>query len=415
MEIAQLIRPIDASGNCCGFEVGLHSGPLTPTQRFTADSEKRQAGNTEPLRMTDQVSKSGIDYSVVIAPNLLAELPSRISTRYPDSHAVLLTDNRVWDLYGADLAEGLTRHGIEVDDIVIPEGEASKSLDTYSGIIEELHHHRFDEDSLLINLGGGVITDIGGFVAASYRQGVRSILIPTTLFGQQEAAFGTRVGLNTDWSKNFIGSASKPDVMYSDPTLLSSLGRRDLASGLAATLKLGLTHDYELFAFLEKSVGDVLNEGDVDVLHQLVLRASSNQLSPSMPDKSRGLGVALAHALEATSRYGGGILHGEALAWGMAVATAISARRRLMKETTVERVFALMAACELPPELPGHVLRTAIDRMDLGRTGKMVLPVTIGTVTNAISPSVSDVHSALDVVRNHPAFGDIRPNYRNAA
>ena len=364
--------------------------------------------------MTDQVSKSGIDYSVVIAPNLLAELPSRISTRYPDSHAVLLTDNRVWDLYGAKLADGLTRHGIEVDDIVIPEGEASKSLDTYSGIIEELHHHRFDEESLLINLGGGVITDIGGFVAASYRKGVRSILIPTTLFGQQEAAFGTRVGLNTDWSKNFIGSPSKPDAMYSDPAVLASLGRRDLASGLAATLKLGLTHDYELFAFLEKSVGRVLDDVNVDVLHRLVLRASSNQLSPNVPDKSRGLGVALAHALEATSRYGG-ILHGEALAWGMAVATAISGRRRLMKEKTVERVFALMAACELPPELPIHALRTAIDRMDLGRTGKMVLPVTIGTVTNAISPSVSDVHSALDVVRNHPAFGDIRPSYRNAA
>lgn len=363
--------------------------------------------------MTEQISTSGIDYTVVIAPNLLAELPGRIATRYPDTHAVLLTDNRVWDLYGAALADGLVEQGIEVDDIVIPEGEASKSLDIFSGVIEELHHHRFDEDSVLVNVGGGVITDLGGFVAASYRQGVRSVLVPTTLFGQQEAAFGTRVGINTNWSKNFIGSPSQPDAVYSDPFVLTSLRRRDLSAGLAATLKLSLAHDYELFKLLEDSVREVLDETDVKALHRLVLRASATRLS-TVSARSRELGVAFAHALEATSTYGG-VLHGEAVAWGIAIATAISGRRRLMKESTVERVFKLLAACELPPELPAHVLRTAIDRLDLGRSGKMVLPVTIGTVTSAISPSVSDVHEALEVVRHHPAFNELPPDYRNAA
>jgi 3-dehydroquinate synthase len=363
--------------------------------------------------MTKQVSLSGIDYSVVISPNLLQELPARFAKRYPDTHAVLLTDNRVWDLYGARLAEGLSGCGIEIDDIIIPEGEASKSLDVYSGILEELHHHRFDEDSVLINLGGGVITDIGGFVAASYRDGVRSVLVPTTLLCQQEAVFGTRVGINTDWSKNFIGSPSRPDAVYLDPSLLASLKRRDLAAGLAATLKIAMVHDAELFDLLEFNVVEILEQQNGAALHELVLRASRTRLN-SEPYQGRDLGIAFAHALESTSRYTG-ILHGEAIGWGIAVATAVSGLRRLMKGDVVDRVFSLMAACELPPELPSHVLQGAVEAMDLGPSGRMMLPITVGNVTSAIRPSVNDVHAAIEMVRHHPAFSDIRPDYRSAA
>ncbi|MFK7819819.1 MAG: 3-dehydroquinate synthase [Planctomycetaceae bacterium] len=363
--------------------------------------------------MTKQVSQPGIDYSVVISPNLMQELPARFAKRYPDTHAVLLTDNRVWDLYGSKLAEGLIGCGVEVDDIIIPEGEASKSLDVYSGVIEELHHHRFDEDSVLINLGGGVVTDLGGFVAASYREGVRSVLVPTTLVGQQEAAFSTRVGINTDWSKNFIGSPRRPDVVYSDPTVLGSLRRRDLASGLAATLKIAMAHDFELFELLEFNVVDILDLHDANALHELVLRASAARLR-SEPYEGRGLGIAFAHALESTSRYSG-VLHGEAIAWGIAIATAVSGLRRLMKADAIDRVFSLMAACELPPELPSHVLQSAVDAMDLGPTGQLVLPVTIGKVTSAVTATAADVHAAVEIVRHHPAFSDIRPDYRSAA
>ncbi len=363
--------------------------------------------------MTEQVSIPGIDYTVVIAPNLVLELPERLAKRYPQTHMVLLTDNRVWDLYGLELAQRFADCNIDIDDIVIPEGEASKSLEVYSAVIEELHHYRFDEESLLINLGGGMITDLGGFVASSYRQGVRSVSVPPTLFGQQEAAFGTHVGINTNWPKNFIGGERRPDAVYSDTAVLASLPRRDLASGLAATLKIAISHDLELFEFLESSVGRVLDEQNVDVLHEIVLRASRTRLQSEQYQGGQ-LGVAFAHALEAGSRYSG-VLHGEALAWGMALAVAISGMRQLMTLDMMDRVLHLMAACELPPELPKHALQRAIAAMDLGSSGQMVVPISIGRVTTAIKPSVADVYAAMELVRHHPAFSDIRPDYRAAA
>ncbi len=210
-----------------------------------------------------------------------------------------------------------------------------------------------------------------------------------------------------------IGTPSNPDVVYSDPAVLTNLRRRDLAAGLAATLKIGLAHDSVLFERLEQCCGEVLDESKPDTLHHLVRHASTSRLA-NIQHKGRDLGVPFAHALEATCRYSG-VLHGEALAWGIALATGISANRRLMNEVMVERVLGLLVACEVIRELPAPLLRQAIDSMDLGQRGTMVLPVTIGTVTDAIKPSVADAYAALDMVRQHPAFCDLRPNFRNAA
>lgn len=367
--------------------------------------------------MMDRISAAGVDYTVVIAPNLLEELPARLAARYPGTHAVLLTDNRVWDLYGATLATGMSAEGIEVDDIVIPEGEASKSLDIYSGIIEELHHHRFDPESLLINLGGGVITDLGGFVAASYRDGVRSVHVPTTLIAQQEAAFSARAGINTHWSKNFIGSRNNPDAVYSDTTTLQTLSGRDIAAGLAGTIMIAVGSDANLFTMLEDSIeAGAHSEATAQQapgLHQLVLRASSTRLSEP-EHRGKELGVPFAHALEEACRFCG-LLHGEALAWGIAMATALSNHLRLIGDFTLERIFHLMAAYRLPPEVPRHVLKTAASRMDLGQSGEIVLPGDIGQVTVAQRPALDDVHAAIATVRHHPAFSDNGSAYGKAA
>jgi len=346
--------------------------------------------------MTSEVSAAGVDYPVVIAPNLLAELPRRFAARYPGSHVVVLTDNRVWDLYGEALVRGLAEQGIEADDIVVPEGETSKSLDVFSGIIEELHHHRFDQESILINLGGGMITDLGGFVAASYRKGVRAIHVPTTLFAQQEAAFSTRAGINTNWSKNFISSAASPDGVYCDTSSLKTLSRRDLTSGLAATLKIAIAYDNELFTMLERGAKTLLDGAAPQNIDGIVLRACQTRLVTSN-HKGRELAVPFAHALEAGCRYGG-VLHGEAIGWGLAIATLVAERRRLLDEYSAHRILRLLTMCELPPEVPRRVLTNAIDRMDLGESGEMILPTHIGGVTTA-RPSVADLHEALRSLR----------------
>lgn len=355
----------------------------------------------------DDISIEGREYSVVIAPHLLVELPRRFAVRFPNSHTVVLTDNRVWDLYGADLAEGLTANGIEVDDIVIPEGEASKSLDIFSGIIEELHHHRFDKESILVNLGGGMITDLGGFVASSYRGGVRMVHVPTTLLAQQDAVFGSRVGINTHWSKNFIGSVCRPEAIYTDTSVLRTLSHRDFCSGLAATLRIAIAHDEPLFRLLEEVAEAVVIKQNPEAIHQLVLRASQVRLS--VPGQlGRDLGLPFAHALEAACRYGS-VLHGEALAWGIAVATAISNRCELLDDVGLARMFRLMANCGQPPELPAHVLQMAVERIDLGATGELVVPVAIGKV-DTYRPSVADVQDAVQMVQNDSrlAAGRIR-------
>ncbi len=363
--------------------------------------------------MTDKKSVSGVDYSIVIAPGLLAELPVRLRNRYPGRHMVVLTDNRVWDLYGAGLADDLASLGLATDDIVVPEGESSKSLDTYSAILEELHHHRFDEDSLLINLGGGVIRDLGGFVAASYRQGVSTVHIPTTLLAQQEAAFGTRAGINTNWCKNSIGTTSRPDAVYVDSDVLQSLSRRDLACGLAASVRIAVCGSDRLFCFIEAALEQVLDESDAHVMHQLVLQASSVWLS-CVDEPGRGLGLPFAHALEAACRFGG-VLHGEALAWGLVMSTALARLQGLTDDLTVGRIFNLLAACGLPPHLPQHVAMAAIDHLDLGSDGAVALPVGIGRVVMAPRPDVHAVYEALEWVQRHPAFADLRTDLRDAA
>ena len=380
-------------------------------------SESEQA-LTVPATKTDRlhvtVSRT-CEYPILASPNLLDELPAQLDARYPNTRLVVLTDTRVWDLYGQSMVATMESRNMHVSYVVIPEGDASKAFEVYRRIIEQLYERQFDRRAVLVNLGGGLICDVGGFVASSYLRGVRYVNVPTTLLAQCDAAIGGKVAVNTPWAKNFVGSFHHPDGVYSDPCSLRTLGRRDIAAGVAEMIKVAVMDDPRLFDLLDSGVTKIMDELDPAILQEAVLRASASKIRLLDPDpyetdlrRVLNFGHTYGHPLETEFGYGG-IKHGEAVGWGMAVSTAIAAKRGLVDQYSAERIYRLIGAYDLPPAVPKKVLQDAVRHIEavrLVRANKLNFVFPTGIGSSLIVDEVSDQEflDAIDVCSDHHAF-----------
>ena len=355
-----------------------------------------------------------IDYTVEVAEGLLGELPARLRAEFPGRRVALVTDARVWDLHGRDLLERMRGAGLAAAALCIPEGERSKTPARYLALIEELHATRFDRRALLVNLGGGLVTDVGGFVAATYMRGVDYVNVPTTLLAQHDSAIGGKVAVNAPWgTKNFLGAFHHPRAVYCDPRALATLSPRDLSSGVAEAIKVALTGEPALWHLLEDRVSAV-RAREPGVLGDLVRLAAARKAALLAPDpyevdlrRALNLGHTLGHAIEAELG-GDEILHGEAVAFGIAVAAAIGLGRGVCARLDALRIFALLAAYDLPPPVPRRCLAGALRRLDdirLVRGNRLhyVIPTGIDGVT--IAPEVDDgeIERALALLASDPA------------
>jgi 3-dehydroquinate synthase len=355
-------------------------------------------------------------YPVEIEPGLLRTLPQRLQGLYPGAQMVVLSDRRVFPLYGAELLEQLRRTGIRADVALLSEGERSKSPEHYLQLIERLHQLRFDRRAVLINLGGGIITDVGGFLAATYMRGVAYVNVPTTLVAQLDAAIGGKVAVNMPWAKNFLGAFAHPRAVFCDPTILATLDTREISAGVAEALKVGIIGDPHLFELLEGESGAIRSGQDAGILGEVVARACEGKIAMLAPDpyernlrRALNLGHTFGHALEVQTGYGQ-LLHGEAVGFGLAVATAIAHRRRLCSRNTLERIFRALDAYRLPPVVDRAALFATCGRLEeirLVRGGKLnfVLPTEVGRVEIVTEISDAEIIGAIEDIAAHPIIG----------
>ena len=280
--------------------------------------------------------------------------------------------------------------GLKFDSIQLPDGEEYKNLDSMNLVYSRLLEGRFDRNTTLIALGGGVVGDITGFAAASYQRGVPFIQIPTTLLSQVDSSVGGKTGVNHPLGKNMIGAFYQPQAVIIDINSLDTLPDRELSAGISEVIKYGILGDAEFFNWLEDNV-EALMARDPDVLTYAIARSCQDKADIVAADEREqgkrallNLGHTFGHAIETGLGYGEW-LHGEAVACGMVMAARLSAEMGWLSDSDVGRIRALISRANLPtdppPAMSADKFRAlmAIDKKVLDGKLRLILLQSIGS------------------------------------
>jgi len=297
-------------------------------------------------------------YDILIAEGMLSELGGEVRRRVSPTSAVVVTDSHVARHYGRSVLTILQTAAIPAHLVTVPSGERSKTLTWAKRLYGRLLEHRLDRAGAVIALGGGVIGDLAGFVAATYLRGVAFVQLPTSLLAQVDASVGGKVAVNHPKGKNLVGAFYQPRLVAIDPTTLHSLSPRELRCGLAEVVKHGAIADAGFLSYLEEHAADCLAL-NVDLLRLCIRRSceiKSRVVAADEHDRSgeRALlnfGHTVGHAIETHFGYRR-YRHGEAVALGMVVAARISERLGLLAGGEVNRLRGLLKKLDLPVRLP---------------------------------------------------------------
>lgn len=335
-------------------------------------------------------------YPIHIGTGLL-EHARLIREHIKGKSAVIVSNATVAPLYLETVQSAL--NGLRHKAIILPDGESYKTIDSLNLIYTQLLEDRFDRNTTLIALGGGVIGDITGFAAASYQRGIPFIQVPTTLLSQVDSSVGGKTGVNHPLGKNMIGAFYQPQAVIIDITTLSTLPDRELSAGIAEIIKYGILGDAEFFAWLEANM-DKLLDRDADALAYAIARSCQDKAYIVAADeKEKGmrallnLGHSFGHAIETGMGYGVW-LHGEAVACGMVMAARLSQAMGWIDQAAVHRISTLIERAHLPvtpPQLmsPQHFMDLmSVDKKVLDGQLRLVLLHAIGkaVVTDQFDP-----------------------------
>jgi 3-dehydroquinate synthase len=340
-------------------------------------------------------------YPIFITDSL-GETIARLAELVADHKVALITDTTVNELHLPRFRDALRSVGIDPAVAAVPAGEANKSLDQARTLWDWLAENELGRHDFVINFGGGVINDLGGFAALGYMRGINYINVPTTLVGQVDAGIGGKLAVNHTAAKNLIGGFHQPAGVVSDVSFLDTLDVRHIRAGLAETIKKALIASPEYWAFIDTHLEQLLS-GDHPALIQLVVAASSIKAEliardPYERDQRRtlGFGHALAHPIETVTGYGP-ILHGEAVSMGMAVEARLASYVGLLDDDTLAEVLELLSraglprnADELAAHVPGAALWRATKRYGLSRGGALRWVLLLGIGHTAIADDVPD-------------------------
>ncbi len=306
-------------------------------------------------------------------------------------HVVIITDDVVAPLFSMSLADALRTLGPRVDVLTTAAGEASKCVTEAERFWNKLMDLAADRQTLIAALGGGVVGDLAGFVAAGYARGLDWLQFPTTLLAQVDSSVGGKVGVNLPKAKNMVGAFWQPKGVVIDLDVLTSLPDREYRSGLAEVVKYGVILDEPFFAYLEQHVAKI-NERDPAVLQHVIARCCRLKADVVERDERETLGLravlnyghTFAHAFEAETHYGE-YLHGEAVSMGMCCAARLARLLGRVRDEFVQRQQHLLEALHLPvqpPRLPASRLLAAMRRDKKTSAGKLrfILPVRLGLV-----------------------------------
>jgi len=342
----------------------------------------------------------------------LHHLPQHLQALGFRRRAFMITDSSVGPLYSEPLQEVLKRAGIDTQTFMVPAGEASKSLTCFQEIIDWLVEQRAEQQEPIIALGGGVIGDLAGFVAACYQRGVPLIQIPTTLLAQVDAAIGGKTAINHPLGKNLIGAYYQPRLTLVDPACLLTLPERVYREGWAEIIKYGIALDAELFCLLEDT--PPVRPQAHTLLPLIIARCIRLKIHIVQQDErdqgQRAIlnyGHTFGHALEAITDYTTW-LHGEAVAVGMEIAAQIACGQGLLTSQDAERQQALLAAYGLPttcPDIEMDALLAAMSRDKKVRDGAMrwILPTSIGQANIYDGVPLARVQEAIETITHRHA------------
>ncbi|MFZ5493317.1 MAG: 3-dehydroquinate synthase [Pseudomonadota bacterium] len=306
---------------------------------------------------TLQVDLADRSYRIHIGSRLTAE-PGLYRPHIRGRRVVVISDSHVAALYGPAVCAALADFEPRV--LEFPPGEQSKTLDTYAALADELIAGRFDRKVTLIALGGGVVGDMTGFLAATYQRGVDFIQVPTTLLAQVDSSVGGKTGVNRPSGKNLLGAFHQPRCVLVDTATLATLPRRELVAGLAEVIKYGLIADEPFLTWIEQSLPALL-AGDEEALQHAIHRSCEIKAAIVAADEREAgqrallnLGHTFGHAIEAATGYGAW-LHGEAVGLGMLMATGLSIRLGRLPPSAHGRVARLLERAGLPTALPAEI------------------------------------------------------------
>lgn len=348
--------------------------------------------------MTKEVSRLRVDlgersYDIVIGNGLLSTLGKEmkkagLSTR---SRILLVSDRHVQTAgYVEQVQQSLVQSGYQVKLVIVPPGEETKNLHQAERLYDEAYSTGLDRRSAVVALGGGVVGDLAGFVAATYMRGIAFVQVPTTVLAH-DSAVGGKVAVNHPRGKNIIGAFHQPKLVLYDVATLRTLPQREIRSGLAEVIKHGLIWDDAFFTWLEQHLAALLAL-EPALLTEMFTRACAVKAAVVARDeKEEGLrailnyGHTLGHAIEELAGYGM-YTHGEAVAIGMAFAAALSRRLGFLSQAEAERTVSCLEAAGLPTHIPASLAADELialmrqDKKAIGQSLSFVVADAIGRV-----------------------------------
>ncbi|WP_100658023.1 3-dehydroquinate synthase [Alteromonas flava] len=334
-------------------------------------------------------------YPIIIAAGLLSQSNEPLISNIKKK-AIVVTNTTIAPLYLSIIQKHLGEQLLHT--IIIEDGEQHKTLDTYASIMTELLSCEAGRDTTLIALGGGVVGDLTGFVAATYQRGMPFIQIPTTLLAQVDSSVGGKTAVNHPLGKNMIGAFYQPQAVLIDTTTLATLPDREFAAGMAEVIKYGIIYDADFFAWLESHVAELQNK-EAQALQYAIRRCCEIKAEIVAKDERESgirallnLGHTFGHAIEAEQGYGNW-LHGEAVSAGIILACSVARREFSFSESEFCRVEHLLQAFGLPVVGPqdmsyaSYMQHMRHDKKVLDSRIRFVIPTTIGNaiVTDKIS------------------------------
>jgi 3-dehydroquinate synthase len=343
-------------------------------------------------------------YDVLIGPELVARAGVLIVERYPAARCGIVTDETVAKHHLGALEKGFA-DGKIAGTVILPPGEATKSFAEVAALSEKLLEMGLERGDLVVALGGGVMGDLAGFAAAILRRGIRFIQVPTTLLAQVDSSVGGKTGINTRQGKNLIGAFHQPSLVLADTDVLSTLPPREMRAGYAEVVKYGLLGDAAFFQWLDQNWRSVFGN-DPSSLTRAIETSVKAKADIVVRDETEtgdrmllNLGHTFGHALEAWAGFSSRLLHGEAIAIGMAQAFRFSEELELCPAETAQRVETHLKAVGLPtrvahipgPGKPDAAALFALMRQDKKvRQGKLTLILVRGIgqafVTRDVAP-----------------------------
>ncbi len=315
---------------------------------------------TAPLRPADpatvNVALGDRAYDIVIGRGLLAGLGRRIAALKPGASAAIVSDETVAARHLVAAEAALAAAGIRAVPVIVPPGEASKSWSVLEDVCDRLLAARIERNDVVIAFGGGVVGDLAGFAASILRRGLDVVQVPTTLLAQVDSSVGGKTGINSRRGKNLVGAFHQPILVLADTALLDTLPPRDFRAGYAEVAKFALLGDAGFFAWLETNWQDAFAGGPARE-HAIAIACRGKAGIVARDERETGerallnLGHTFGHAFEAAAGFSDRLLHGEAVALGIACAFEFSARLGLLPQTQAERAIRHLAAVGLPTHI----------------------------------------------------------------